>query len=131
MEKEFGDMGFITFVLAGLSYLALACYLIINKQSRHGNLWLTTAIFISAVWSFAIGAAFIGAQDVIFFLPFLETLRGVTWVIFFSLLLARIWKMQGNEKLGKKLFLYLFPFLLFTLSLSLLRTGLVSGFFRL
>lgn len=126
MEKEFGDIGFITFVLAGLSYFALAGYLIIKKLTHQDSLWLTAAISISGVWSLATGATFLGYQGAVFFLPLLETLRGVTWIVFFTLLLSRIWKMQGNENLGKKILFYLYSFLVITLMLSLLKTGFVS-----
>lgn len=130
MEKELGDIDFITFVFASLAYFILACYLVINKQNRHESFWLTIAIIISSVWLLATGAAFNGIQAVVFFLPVLETLRGVTWIIFFSLLLSRIWKIQGNEKLGRKLRIYLYSFLLITLVLNIFRIGFVSNYFN-
>jgi len=123
MEKEFGDIGFITFVLSGLSYMGLAFYLLFNKEYRHENLWLGVAVIISAIWSYAFAASFLWPETIAFFLPFLESLRGVAWVVFCSILLSRIWTMQGNRDLGKKLLIYLFFFLAGTLVLSLLEVG--------
>ena len=128
MEHEFGDIGFITFGLAGLSYLALAGYLIINRQNRYEGLWLTIAIIVSALWSLATGVAFLGIKTIAYFLPILETFRGISWIIFFSLLLARIWKMQGNEKLGKTLLLYLSSILSIILFLGFMKTGFLTGY---
>jgi len=133
MEKEFADIGFITFVLSGISYSALAVYLIISRQIHNENLWLTSAIIVSAVWSMATALSFMGIGGVIYFLTFLETLRAMTWIIFFSLLLARIWAIQGNQNIGKNLLLYLFFSLGITLTLSLLDIGFILGYldFRL
>jgi len=133
MEKEFADIGFITFVLSGISYSALAVYLIISRQIHNENLWLTSAIIVSAVWSMATALSFMGIGGIIYFLTFLETLRAMTWIIFFSLLLARIWAVQGNQNIGKNLLLYLFFSLGITLTLSLLDIGFILGYldFRL
>ncbi len=128
MEKEFGDIGIITFVLAGLSYFALAAYINLKKENRHENFWLTVAIIVSAIWSLTTGAAFLEISGIRYYLPLLETLRGISWIIFFSLLLSRIWKMQGNEKLGKRLKLFLFSFLFIALALSFLKTGFIVGY---
>ncbi len=127
MEKEFSDIGFITFVLAGLAYLALAAYLIINKENRYEGLWLTSALISSAIWLLATGYAFLDMGEIIKYLPFLETLRGAAWIIFFAFLLSRIWKMQGNENYGKKLLLYLTFFLSISLVLSLVNTGFFAS----
>lgn len=130
MEKEFGDIGFITFLLSGLSYLALGIYLVIRRQGRAEGLWLTLAILVSAVWSLATAAAFLEAGKIVYFLSFLETLRGVTWAIFFSLLLSRIWVMQGNARFSRNLLSFLFMFLAVAVVLSLLKTGYISGYPR-
>lgn len=127
MDKEFSDIGFITFVLSGLAYSALAAYLMISNKFRHESLWLTAAVIISAIWSFATGMSILSTGKIVLFLPFLETLRGVAWVVFFSTLLSRIWVMQGNEKIGKKLFVYLALFLGFVLTLGLLEISFIFG----
>ncbi|PCI51331.1 MAG: PEP-CTERM system histidine kinase PrsK [Alphaproteobacteria bacterium] len=128
MGKEFGDISIITFILAGVSYFGLAVYLVFNKQSRYESRWLTVVIIISALWSLATAAAFLEIGGIIYFLPFLETLRGAGWIVFFFFLLTRIWKIQGNENLEKRLSLYLFPFLVIILVLSLLKTGFMAGY---
>ncbi|MCK5424415.1 MAG: PEP-CTERM system histidine kinase PrsK [Emcibacter sp.] len=132
MGKEFSDIGFITFVLAGVAYFTLAVYLIISKKNRRESLWLTTAISVSALWSLATGVTFLGITNLTVFLPFLETLRGAAWIILFSLLLSRIWKMQENENYGKKLLLYLSFFLIVIITFNFLAITPVSfylGFF--
>lgn len=108
MEKNFSDIVFLTFLLSGLSYLALAGYLVIKKQFHQENFWLIFALMVSAVWSGSIGASFLGWRGISFFLPFLEILRGATWIIFFSALLSRIWAMDGDRRQGRKLLSYLF-----------------------
>ncbi len=128
MEKEFGDIGFITFVFSGLSYMALAFYLLLNKEYRRENIWLGAAVIISAIWSFAFAISFLWQGTIIYFLPFLETLRGVAWVVFFSILLSRIWTMQGNKDLGKKLLIYLVCFQAIVVFLSLLEVGFILGY---
>lgn len=128
MEKGFGDIGFITFLLSGLSYLALGIYLLTHKQNRSESLWLTLAILVSALWSLATAVAFLETGNIVYFLFFLETLRGVTWVIFFSLLLSRIWTTQGNVRLGRNLLFFLFSFLGITVVLSLLKVGFFFGY---
>jgi len=128
MEKDFADIGFITFVLSGLSYSALAGYLIIKKQFRHESLWLNGAVIVSAIWSFATAASFLWAGEIRFYLSFLEMLRGVAWVVFFAILLSRIWTMQGNAELGKNLLTYLFCFLTVVLGMSLLEIAFVHDY---
>ena len=130
MEKEFADIGFITFLLSGLSYLALGIYLVVHRQSRAEGLWLTLAIFVSAIWSLATAAAFLQIGKIVFFLSFLETLRGVSWAIFFALLLSRIWRMQGSVKFARNLLFFLFSFLAVALILSLVNAGYISGYPR-
>lgn len=130
MEEEFGDIGFITFALAGMSYLALAAYLVIKKETRYEGLWLTISLVSSAIWSLAMGLAFRDMGGIINYLPFLESLRSAAWVIFFALLLSRIWKMQGNEEIGRKLLIYLSFFLSVTLIISLFRTEFIASLIK-
>ncbi|MBL4893657.1 MAG: PEP-CTERM system histidine kinase PrsK [Emcibacter sp.] len=130
MEKGFSDIGFVTFALAGVSYMALAVYIIINGKNRQENLWLTGAIVISALWSFVTAGAFFGYGTLDYFLSFLEILRGVAWIAFFTVLLSRIWAMQGNVQLGRNLKLSLCFFLSMILLVSLWDVGIVFGYFN-
>jgi len=107
MDKEFSDIGGMTYILSGLAYSALAVYLLLNRKQHGENLWLYGVIFISALWSFATSLSFQGVANVAYYLSLLETMRGAAWVIFFSLLLARIWQLQGNVQLGRRLLLSL------------------------
>ena len=128
MEIELGNIGFLTFGLAGLSYAVLAVFLIFKGQNRHENLWLTGAVIISAIWLVATAAAFSGFRLIIYFLPFLEILRAVAWIAFFTVLLSRIWTMQGNGKHAHNLKLSLFVFLGVILLISLIQTINLIGY---
>ncbi|NOZ43451.1 MAG: PEP-CTERM system histidine kinase PrsK [Alphaproteobacteria bacterium] len=128
MEKELGNIGFVTFLLSGLSYLALGIYLAVNRKGRFESRWLILAIFVSALWSLATAAAFLDIGKIVYFLSFLETLRGVSWAVFFSLLLSRIWTMQGNDGLGRNLLFFLFSFFAIAIILSLVKTVFTFGY---
>jgi len=130
MGIEFSDIGFITFALAGLSYAALAVFLILNRENRYEGLWLTIAVIVSALWSFSMGAFFLKINIVNYFLPVLEILRGLTWIIFFSLLLARLWALQGNKNLEKYLKLYMILFLGIIFFISLFDLGFILGYWH-
>ncbi|WP_417623755.1 XrtA/PEP-CTERM system histidine kinase PrsK [Paremcibacter congregatus] len=127
MEKEFGDIGFITFVLSGGAYFLLSLYLVVRKQNTGDNLWLNVAILVSALWSLVTALTFSGVLVLSLFLPILETLRGIAWIFFFAALLTRMWHMQGNPELGRKLYRYLFTGLGVIFTLNMVELGADFG----
>ncbi len=129
MVEGLTDIGFMTFILAGVAYFALAIYLMLKKQNTYEGFWLTIAMVISGIWSLGLAALFFGYEQANYFISFLEILRGSSWIIFLSLLLSRIWNIQDNQELGKKIKLFLFPFLAFVLCVSLLEAGFYLGLY--
>ncbi len=133
MDQDFGDIGVTTYILSGLAYSALAVYLLIRRDTdddgeKHGeNLWLSGVAFISAIWSFATSLSFQGKGDVVLYLSLLETLRAAAWIIFFALLLSRVWRFQGNEQLGRRLITLLGIFLGGVLIMNLLDIVFLQG----
>ncbi|MCF8474593.1 MAG: PEP-CTERM system histidine kinase PrsK [Emcibacter sp.] len=128
MGNEFGYISFITFILSGLSYSGLAGYLIISRKFNRENLWLTSAVIVSAIWSFSTGLSFLNQDQVNYLLPFMEILRGVSWVVFLFVMLSRIWEMQGNNDLSKKLSHYLIVFVFLVILLGALGVGYLVDF---
>lgn len=111
MNVNLNDIGFYTYSLAAVAYGALSLYLLLGWGHRGAGKWLVLAALISGIWAVVLAFSSVAGSELIGFVSLAETLRGSTWIIFLTYLLAKIWEVQENVSLRRRMFLMMGLFL--------------------
>jgi putative PEP-CTERM system histidine kinase len=94
-DTGFTLAGIITHAAAALGYAVLFFYLLRRGLQDRGNVALSLAILMTAVWAVSVTAYAMRPNPTLLMLTALtETMRSVGWITFLTVLVTRLWRLS-------------------------------------